>query len=60
MPHLLIVKQINNTDIDNATDVDIVMPIYILIEYNDIFSKTCGSFWQFYRDEPNDNLTDSE
>ena len=36
------------------------MPVYNLIEYSDNYSKTFGSLWQYYRDEPNDNLTDSE
>ena len=36
------------------------MPIYNLIEYIDNYLKTCGSLWQYYKDEPNDNLTDSE
>ena len=36
------------------------MPMYSLIEYSDNYSKTSGSLWQYYRDEPNDNLTDSE
>ena len=36
------------------------MSMYNLIEYSDHCSKTCGSLWQYYKDEPNDNLTDSE
>ena len=28
------------------------MPIYNLIKYSDIYSKTSGSLWQYYRDEP--------
>ena len=36
------------------------MPIYNLIEYNDNYSKTSGSLWHYYRDDPNNNLTDSE
>ena len=36
------------------------MPIYNLIEYSDNYAKTSGSLWQYYRDEPNDNLADSE
>ena len=36
------------------------MPMYNLIEYSDNNTKTSGSLWQYYRDEPNDNLTDSE
>ena len=50
----------NKIEIDNAKDIDIVMPMYNLIEYSDNYSKTSGSFWQYYRDEPNDNLIDSE
>ena len=34
--------------------------MYNLIEYSDNYSKISGSLWQYYRDEPNDNLTDSE
>ena len=52
--------EINNTQIDNAKDIDIVMPMYNLIEYSDNYAKTSGSLWQYYRDEPNDNLADSE
>ena len=52
--------EINNMEIGNAKDVDIVMPMYNLIEYSDNYSKTSGSLWQYYKDESNDNLTDSE
>ena len=34
--------------------------MYNLIEYSDNYSKASGSLWQYYRDDPNDNLTDSE
>ena len=54
------ISRINNTDIDNAQDLDIVMPMYNLIEYSDNYSKTSGSLWQYYKDEPNDNLANSE
>ena len=36
------------------------MPIYDLIENSDNYLKTCGSLQQYYKDEPNDNLADSE
>ena len=36
------------------------MPMDNLIEYSDNYSKTTGSLWKYYKDEPNDNLTDSE
>ena len=52
--------RINNTDIDNAHDIDIVMPIYNSVEYSDNYSKTSGSLWKYYNDDPNDNIEDSE
>ena len=39
----------NNTQIDNAKDIDVVIPVYNLIEYCDNYSKTSGSLWQHYR-----------
>ena len=53
-------SEINNTQIDNAKGVDIVMPMYKLIEYSNNYAKTSGSLWQYYRDEPNVNLANSE
>ena len=41
------ISKINNTQIDNAEYIDIVMPMYNLIEYNDNYSKTSGSLWQY-------------
>ena len=38
-------------------DLDVVRPMYNLIEYTDNYSKTSGSLWQYYRDEP--DLTDA-
>ena len=59
-PFTKCISRINNTDIDNAHDIDIVIPMYNLIEYSDNYSKTSGSLWQYHKDDPNDNLTDSE
>ena len=36
------------------------MPMYNLIEYSNDYSKTRGTLRQCYRDEPNDNITESE
>ena len=36
------------------------MPMYNLIEYSDNYAKTTGSLWQYFRDEPDDNIEDSE
>ena len=43
------ISEINNTQIDNAKDID-VMPIYNLIEYSDNSSKISGSLWQYNRE----------
>ena len=54
------ISRINNTDIDTAQVIDIVMPMYNLIEYSENCPKTSGSLWQYYKDDPNDNITQSE
>ena len=59
-PFTKCISRINNRDIENPHDIDIVMPTYNLIEYSDNYSKTSGSLWQYYKDDPNDDLTDSE
>ena len=43
VPFTKCISIINNTDIDNAQDIDIVMPMYNLIECSDNYSKTSGS-----------------
>ena len=50
----------NGTEIDNTLFIDIVMPMYNLIEYIDNYSKASGSSWQYYKDDTNDNITQSE
>ena len=42
-PFTKCISRINNTDIDNAHDIDIAMPMYNLIEYTDNYSKTSAS-----------------
>ena len=54
------ISKINNTKIDNAQAIDIVMSMYNLIEYSNNYSKTSGSLWQYYNDEPNAKLANSE
>ena len=46
------ISEINNTQIDNAKDIDIVMNAYNLLEYSDNYSKTSGSLWQYCKDIP--------
>ena len=51
--------EVNEAFIDEAEHINIAMPMYNLIEYNDNYSDTSGSLWQFKRDEiiGNINLT---
>ena len=51
-PFLDCVSKINNTEVDNAKDIDIIMLMYNLIGYSDNYLKTSLSLWQYYRDEP--------
>ena len=46
------VSEINNTKIDNAKDIDIVIPMYNLKEYSNNYSKTSGCLWQYCEDIP--------
>ena len=40
------ITKINNTQVDDAQKIDVVMPMYNLIEYSDAYLKTSGSLWQ--------------
>ena len=44
------ISEINNTQVNNAKDIDIAMPMYNLIEYSDNYSKTSGSLRQYCKD----------
>ena len=46
------ISKINNTQIDNAEYIDIVMLMYNLIEYSNNYSKTSGSLWQYCKEIP--------
>ena len=48
------ISKINNTFIDNVENLDIVMPMYNLLECSGNYSMTSGSFWNYYRDELTD------
>ena len=53
------ISKINNTFIGNAEDLDIVMPMYNLLEYSGNYSMTSGSLWNYYRDEINDSANEN-
>ena len=50
-PFTKCITHINDEHVDNADNLDIIMPMYNLIEYSDNYSDTSGSLWQFKRDE---------
>ena len=54
------ISEINNTQIDNAKDIDIVMSMYNLIEYSDNYAKTTGSLWQYCKDIPVRDVNDND
>ena len=49
-PFTKCISEINNTQIGDAKDIDLVMPMYNLIEYSDNYAKIPASLWQYYRD----------
>ena len=53
-PFISCVSRINGELIENAEDLDIVIPMYNLLEYSKNYEKTSGSLFNYYRDEPNE------
>ena len=53
------ISEINNTQAENANDLDIVMSMYNLIDYSENYSKTSGSFWQYCKDIPAVNINNA-
>ena len=58
-PFINCILKINGVEIDNTEDLDVVMPMYNLLEYSKNYRKTAGSLWNYYRDEPNSNIGDN-
>ena len=54
-PFVSCVTRINNEFIEDADDLDIVMPMYNLLEYSKNYRKTIGSLYNYYRDELSDD-----
>ena len=56
------ISKINNTQIDDTEYIDVIMPMYNLIEHSDNYSKTSGSLWQYCTEVPavnnNGNIVD--
>ena len=51
-PFTRCISKIDNNQVDSGKDIDIVMPMYNLIEYSNSYSKTSGSFWKHCKNKP--------
>ena len=49
-PFINCISKINGVNIDNAEDLDVVMPMYNLLEYSKNYKKITKSLWNYYRD----------
>ena len=48
--------EINDEHVDTAENLDIVMPMYNLIEYSDNYQDSSAMLYQYKRDEAPDNI----
>ena len=53
-------QKIDVTTIDDAEDLDLVMPLYSLIEFSSNYSETTGNLWFYSKDEAIDFKADIE
>ena len=53
------ITRINGKLIEDADDLDIVMPMYNLLDHSKNYRKTIGSLYNYYRDELSDNADDN-
>ena len=54
-PFTSCISKINGELVENAEDLDIVMPMYNLLEYSKNYEKISGSLFNYYRDEPKEH-----
>ena len=58
-PFVSCITRINGELIEDADDLDIVMPMYNLLEYSKNYRETIGSLYNYYRDELSDDADDN-
>ena len=46
-PFTSAISELNNMQIDNCKDIDVIMPLYNLLEYSPAYEKSSGSLWQY-------------
>ena len=55
-PFIPCISKINGELVENVEDLDVMMPMYNLLEYSKNYQNTTGSRFNFYRDEPKSDL----
>ena len=58
-PFVSCITRINGELIEDANDLDIVIPMYNLVEYSKTYRKTIGSLYNYYRDDLSDDADDN-
>ena len=58
-PFVSCITRINGELIEDANDLDIIIPMYNLLEYSKNYRKTIGSLYNYYRDELSDDADDN-
>ena len=58
-PFIVCISKVNNVLIDNAEGLDMVIPMYNLIEYIKNYSKISRSLWNYHRDELTNDRNDN-
>ena len=58
-PFISCISEINGVLVENAEDLDIVMPMYNLLKYSKNYSKASASLWNYYRDELTEETNDN-
>ena len=59
VPFVSCITRINSELVEDADDLDIVMPMYNLLEYSKNYRKTIGSLYNYYRDELTNDANDN-
>ena len=59
-PFVSCITKINGELIEDTEDLDIVMPMYNLLEYSKSYRKTIGSLYSYYRDELSDSANNND
>ena len=58
-PFVSCITKINGELIEDAEDLDIVIPMYNLLQYSKNYRKTIGSLYNYYRDKLSDNANNN-